>query len=466
MLRPILLTSCFVSLVVLPRVAFGWGDEVHRMVARSATLALPEEVRPFFTTCRHFLAKHSLDPDLAAAGDPSRKSKHWLDIDHYGEYPFDELPRSFDDAVEKFGRDTVETQGTLPWEIERLYRELVSAFQAKRWSDVRLKASILSHYVADAHVPFHATTNYNGQLTGNLGIHGRFEIEMANRYVVSRYVVPGPAVEVSDVCGFAFDIIIESNRLVPVILNADDAARKVAPIDGERYYLKLYRSAGQLAERRVREAATATASLWYSAWLKAGRPKLPPRRAVVLLLDRDDFDSPALVPSGWEAALALARKLERYDAIALRLANAPKHRWERGVTFRHAVDVEGDFPGDGGPAATFSPDMNLALREGLSALEEFEHAEKIMVILTDGLLPKLKVAEVKGAARRLGVKLWCIGFGPRKEMRELVRFVEDLNGRADIASNLDAAVTLLRKNAGEFLAETGSRNRQPVEVAP
>ncbi|MBL0103970.1 MAG: hypothetical protein IPP51_09590 [Bacteroidetes bacterium] len=33
----------------------------------------------------------------------------------------------------------------------------------------------IGHYVADAHVPLHCTENYNGQMTGQSGIHGFWE---------------------------------------------------------------------------------------------------------------------------------------------------------------------------------------------------------------------------------------------------------------------------------------------------
>ncbi len=39
---------------------------------------------------------------------------------------------------------------------------------------LKLSAEI-GHYMADAHVPLHANSNYNGQQTGQHGIHGLWE---------------------------------------------------------------------------------------------------------------------------------------------------------------------------------------------------------------------------------------------------------------------------------------------------
>jgi hypothetical protein len=33
----------------------------------------------------------------------------------------------------------------------------------------------LGHYIGDAHVPLHTTSNYNGQKTNQHGIHGLWE---------------------------------------------------------------------------------------------------------------------------------------------------------------------------------------------------------------------------------------------------------------------------------------------------
>ena len=49
-------------------------------------------------------------------------------------------------------------------------------------SDIRFFSAIIGHYVADAHVPLHAVLNYNGQLTGQTGIHNRWEDELFIRY--------------------------------------------------------------------------------------------------------------------------------------------------------------------------------------------------------------------------------------------------------------------------------------------
>ena len=69
----------------------------------------------------------------------------------------------------------------MPWREAEEFGNLRRGFEGfKRQatyatSDVVLFAAVASHYIQDAHQPFHATNNFNGQLTGNDGLHARFE---------------------------------------------------------------------------------------------------------------------------------------------------------------------------------------------------------------------------------------------------------------------------------------------------
>src|SRR5207247_2351810 len=66
-------------------------------------------------------------------------------------------------------------KGRLPWRVGEVYRELVAAFRDRDPARILERAAILGHYVGDAHVPLHAALNYDGQLTGQTGIHNRWD---------------------------------------------------------------------------------------------------------------------------------------------------------------------------------------------------------------------------------------------------------------------------------------------------
>ena len=112
-------------------------------------------------------------------------------------YPFKDLPREYDEALKKHGIDKLKQNGLVPWRTHEIAGRLIRGFEALRnngpyaQSDIRFFSAIIGHYVADAHVPLHAVLNYNGQLTGQTGIHNRWEDELFIRYQKQLVIKPG-----------------------------------------------------------------------------------------------------------------------------------------------------------------------------------------------------------------------------------------------------------------------------------
>ena len=100
---------------------------------------------------------------------------------------------SSDEAIKRYGADFVAKNGQLPWRATEIYQKLVEAFRQQApysRDNIKFFSSVLTHYVSDGHVPFHAVLNYDGQLTGQWGIHSRFETELFERYRATLRVVP------------------------------------------------------------------------------------------------------------------------------------------------------------------------------------------------------------------------------------------------------------------------------------
>jgi hypothetical protein len=125
-------------------------------------------------------------------------------------------------------------------------------------------------------VPFHATENYDGQMTQQRGIHARFEEGIVERFVKSADVKPQPAKEISNVVDAAFGWAVESLSSVSELLKADKEAQRAAGDYDESYYSIFGRTASAIAAKRVNDAAHDLASLWYTAWVQAGKPDLKP----------------------------------------------------------------------------------------------------------------------------------------------------------------------------------------------
>jgi len=129
--------------------------------------------------------------------------------------------------VKRYGLDFVVKNGALPWRSEEIYRKLVDAFTQKApysRENIRLFSSVLAHYVADAHQPFHAVLNYDGQLTGQSGVHARFETELFNRYESKLHLSPNPPAAAGNPRDFVFGALTASFSLAQPVLDADKVA--------------------------------------------------------------------------------------------------------------------------------------------------------------------------------------------------------------------------------------------------
>ncbi len=148
-------------------------------------------------------------------------------MDAYGPYPFKDLPHDYDEAVKRHGQDFVLKNGTLPWRTEEMYKKLVEAFQQKAGfsrDNIKFFSALVGHYVGDAHVPFHAALNYDGQLTQQWGIHSRFESELFERYRLRLRVIPKPVTPVGNPKEFIFSALTSGFPFVETILDADRKA--------------------------------------------------------------------------------------------------------------------------------------------------------------------------------------------------------------------------------------------------
>jgi hypothetical protein len=263
----------------LPAPADAWGFEAHKFIMARAIALLPPEIRPYFEKYEASIVEHAIDPDLwRTAGWLEEPPRHFVDMDAYGPYPFTEMPHVYDEAVKRYGTEFVLKNGTLPWRSEEIYTKLVDAFTQKAGysrENIRLFSSVLTHYASDAHVPFHAALNYDGQLTGQWGIHSRFEGELFERYRSQLRISPRPTAPISNAREFIFATLTASFPLVQPLLDADKKAVAGRDTYDDRYFTRFFSIAGPILEQRLSESITGSASLITAAWVEAGRPALP-----------------------------------------------------------------------------------------------------------------------------------------------------------------------------------------------
>lgn len=278
-----LLVGVVILVALAPSRAEAWGIQAHYYIMDRAIDLLPPELRPLFEANRARVVERMIDPDTwRTAGFEDEDPNHFLDIDvpEYGTYPFSELPRDWDAAVLKFGTAKLRSNGLVPWRAEEMWGNLRRAFEAYPGrpfarTDILNFAAWLAHYTSDAHQPFHGIANYNGQLSGQTGVHARFETVLFERYrsqlrssVTARPAVMNPR-------DFIFDAVLEDTRLSPTILAADKAAIGDRDVYDDAYYEAFFRDARGVMERRLDDSIAAVAAMIAGAWEAAGRPPVP-----------------------------------------------------------------------------------------------------------------------------------------------------------------------------------------------
>ncbi|ODS53632.1 MAG: hypothetical protein ABS36_13480 [Acidobacteria bacterium SCN 69-37] len=285
-MRTVAVAAVLAWLVLPAPIARAWGLDVHRRLTERALDGLPVEIRAFFNEQRAFMIERSVDPDLWRIADlrgrlGEEPPNHFLDIDDLGEPPpFTNVPREWDAFVARYGEKEANIAGRLPWRTEEIYDKLVvavrEAAEGRQYgaSNARYLAALLAHYVEDGHVPFHAVRNYDGQLTGQRGLHARFETALILDHWGSFALRPVVISPIEDIRAFMFDVLVESARLTPAVLDADREAAGPDKVYGAAYSERFRAGAGAIAEQRVNDAIDAVASAITAAWREAGSPKL------------------------------------------------------------------------------------------------------------------------------------------------------------------------------------------------
>jgi hypothetical protein len=266
-----------------PPPAAAWGTAAHRHIMARAIDLLPVELKPFFLQHQDELVMRVIDPDLFRVLGWEEDPNHFVNFGakELGEYPFKELPREYGAAIEKFGMATLRRNGLLPWRQQEEFGNLRRAFEGFTREtygpgNAVLFAAVMSHYIQDAHQPLHASVNYDGQMTGNTGIHARFETALFERFQSRLTIRPAPPAPILNSRDAAFDALLSSYKLVDPILKADVAARQGKETYDDEYFERLFTTVRPILEQRLGEAITATAGLIMGAWEQAGRPVLKP----------------------------------------------------------------------------------------------------------------------------------------------------------------------------------------------
>lgn len=356
-----------------------WGFFAHKRINRLAVFTLPEPMLRLYKPYLEYITEHAVDPDKRRYATKYEGPRHYIDIDHWGELPFEEVPRQLDDAISKYSEvivvsgspDTIRAEwqfdgdtnliadtdklnfelsfesfaaivakevmplyyegpvyrvdtlarlleidstysvfvidkfsehGTLPYNLVRYQYRLQKAFEKSDLDYILRLSAEIGHYIGDAHVPLHTTENYNGQMTGQEGIHGFWESRIPELLADDSYdYFVGKAKRIDHPRDYYWNVVMMSHSLVDSVLRVEKRLSNTFPADKQYCYVdRNYRSVlqpcpeyteaysdamGGMVEDRFRSAVHAIGSSWYTAWYNAGSPDLSG------LVDGSDFVS-------------------------------------------------------------------------------------------------------------------------------------------------------------------------------
>ena len=306
-----------IALITLCIMAFKplWGFFGHQKINRLAVFTLPPDLIGFYKKNLSYITEASVNPDKRRYAIPEEAPRHFMDVDHYSDSAFANLPHEWESARVMYPADSLEAHGVLPWHIHRMYLRLRDAFMVRDPASILKISAELGHYVADAHVPLHTTKNYNGQLTDQEGIHGLWESRLPEIFSSEYDFFVGQAQYLSSPQTTAWNIVRSSHQLVKTVLSEErrlarqyaekrysyetrgNTTVKVYAIDYSRAY---HVALNGMVEAQMRAAVKMVGSYWLTAWIDAGQPDM--RKLMTYQPSAEELERNRAELQKWKAA--------------------------------------------------------------------------------------------------------------------------------------------------------------------
>jgi hypothetical protein len=268
-----------------------WGFLVHRTINQLAVYPLRGDLREFFFQNREYLVSNAPRADIRRNTDSTEATKHFIDLEFYGDSAAWKMPKDWASAVRLYSQDSLLEYGYVPYHIVWMKERLTEAFRNKNKDSILFYAADIGHYIGDAHVPLHTTLNYDGQLTNQKGLHSlwesavpELELDQYDLYALrkARYL-DDPATAI-------WKAIRESYMAVPTVLDlerniskkfSDSTKYRIQMRNGKESksystaFAKAYGEALKpMVNDRLKAAAAMIADFWYTSWVDGGKPDM------------------------------------------------------------------------------------------------------------------------------------------------------------------------------------------------
>ena len=287
-----------------------WGFYGHRKITELAIYTLPEEMMQFYKQNAAIIIEKSVAADRRRYVIEAEGPRHYIDLDDYDNQ--DSIPKYWFNAIEQYGEDSLVSRGIVPWHAYFTFKQLVKAFAERDYDRIVTKSSDLSHYLADANVPLHTTSNYNGQKTGQNGIHGFWETRLPQLFSNDYDFLVGRATYLQDPQEQIWHSLLQANQLVDSIMLFDklvtesigenrkfayeDRGKRTVKVYSERYS-KAYHDAMPAIELQMQRSIKLIGDFWFTAWVDAGQPDLMDMQKMITGVTDSLQVKPVILPS-------------------------------------------------------------------------------------------------------------------------------------------------------------------------
>lgn len=267
-----------------------WGFWAHQRINRLAVFSLPPEMQVFFKKNIEYLTENAVNPDKRRYAVVGEAPRHYIDAEAYGDSALYKLPFYWNEAVKRYGEDTLALNGTVPWAIQQYKSQLTEAFRQKNARRILRVAADLGHYIADANVPLHTTRNYNGQRTGQEGIHAFWETRLPELFAEDYDMFVGPAEYEEKVALRAWRAVRQANAALDSVLHFESLLSKqlkpehkyaledrngvVIKTYSREFSQKYHEMLDRQVERQMRASVKMVSDFWFTCWVDAGQPDL------------------------------------------------------------------------------------------------------------------------------------------------------------------------------------------------
>ena len=258
--------GCLVGLAASP--AASWGPEGHRQIGERAIGSLRDPLKDFFEDREEMLYELLEDP----ARD--RNPAHFF-LERYDQFPFHDVPATRELALRRFAEEEITENGDALFRLIEAYEALVEAFRESDFDLALERASDVAWLVGELGVPPNTSAAGDGQATDQDGLARRFDTQLLESFADELRVREGTAVYLDRPREFIRSLPLKAHIWVDNISFVDAMSRRGVSGYGRFYMDGMWNELGGLIGAVMSDAARDTASLWYTAWVAAGRPEVP-----------------------------------------------------------------------------------------------------------------------------------------------------------------------------------------------